>query len=98
MIGWVNTNVTNDTMESSQQEGGFNMIDTEAPVVEFTAHDRCDGCGAQAYTLARSEFGELLFCLHHRKASIDSLLDAGWEIIDDYAAIERLVDGQPAGV
>lgn len=33
----------------------------------FTAHDRCDRCGAQAY--ARFEFasgGELLFCAHHK--------------------------------
>ena len=74
------------------------MIDTEAPVIEFTAHDRCDRCGAQAYSLARCDVGELLFCLHHRGQHVDALMDNGWEIIDDYAAIERLVDGQPANV
>lgn len=71
------------------------MVDEETPLIEFTAHDRCDRCGAQAYSLARHEtFGELMFCLHHRKKFVDVMLDEGWEIIDDYEAISRLADNQ----
>lgn len=66
------------------------MIDEEFPLVEFTANDRCDGCGAQAYHLAVSEHGDLLLCLHHGKKSIDALVDEGWTVTSDYEAIERL--------
>lgn len=31
----------------------------------FTAHDRCDGCGAQAYVKVEAFDGEFLFCGHH---------------------------------
>lgn len=31
----------------------------------FTALDRCDRCGAQAYVEAEVEAGVLLFCSHH---------------------------------
>lgn len=75
------------------------MVDYEAPCIDFTAEDRCDRCGAQAYTLARHEdFGELMFCLHHRRENVDILLDEGWEIIDDYEAMSRLADNFPVPV
>lgn len=75
------------------------MIAEEAPLIEFNAHDRCDRCGAQAYTLASHEdFGELMFCLHHRKRHSDSLLDEGWTIVDDYEALSRLAPNMPAPV
>ena len=64
-------------------QGGLEMI-------EFSALDRCDRCGAQAYSLARMDGLELMWCLHHRKKYSASLLNEGWEIIDDYEAIERL--------
>lgn len=67
------------------------MVDNKMPVIEFTAHDRCDACGAQAYTLARhAEFGELLFCGHHSKAHRLSLFEEGWSISDDAEALESL--------
>lgn len=73
------------------------MVDDELPLIEFTADDRCDRCGAQAYTLARHEdFGELMFCLHHRKETVDTLMDTGWLVIDDYEAIERIVPQHPS--
>ena len=73
------------------------VIDEERPVLEFSALDRCDRCMAQAYTLASKDgFSDLLFCLHHRKEHEDALLLDGWEIIDDYEAISRLVDGPVA--
>lgn len=68
------------------------MIHEDLPLIEFTAQDRCDRCGAQAYSMARhEEYSSLLFCLHHRKQHYDMLLDSGWEVVDDYEAIERLV-------
>lgn len=76
------------------------MLDTEYPIIVFTAHDRCDACGAQAYTQAEREDmpAALLFCLHHRKRHIDALEQDGWTIVDDYEAISRLADNQYAGV
>lgn len=33
--------------------------------VPLTAHDRCDGCGSQAYVRVHLLDTELLFCMHH---------------------------------
>lgn len=68
----------------------------DTAMIEFTALDRCDRCGAQAYTCARSEFGELLFCAHHSRVYRDTLMDEGWEVIDDLEALSRLIDGPVA--
>lgn len=35
------------------------------PIMEITAHDRCDRCGAAAMIVATLLRGELLFCGHH---------------------------------
>lgn len=68
------------------------MLDSMTPVLQFTALDRCDACGAQAYSSASREdaSAELLFCLHHRKKHIDALLLDGWTVTDDTYAIENL--------
>lgn len=68
------------------------MVDTDTPLIEFSVEDRCDRCGAQAYSLARKHdaASELLMCLHHRREYADNMMDEGWEIVDDYEAIERL--------
>ena len=34
----------------------------------FTALDRCDRCGAQAFVRAVLTAGDLLFCAHHARA------------------------------
>lgn len=70
------------------------MVDKNDPVLVFTAHDRCDRCGAQAYTLVHHDDlpGELLFCVHHIREVGDKLLSDGWEIIGDAEAIEDLVN------
>lgn len=51
--------------------------DVELPDSEsFTAADRCDRCGAQAYYRYTFKAGDLLFCRHHQnkyKASLDSI-------------------------
>lgn len=72
------------------------MIDKDLPLIEFSALDRCDGCGARAYSAARREDmpQELLFCIHHRKQHEYALLDQGWEIIDGTEALEFLADSE----
>jgi hypothetical protein len=67
------------------------MIDQERPVIEFTAADRCDRCGAQAIVLAKSEDtgGELLFCGHHIFDLYDSLRDSGWFFVADGVQAEK---------
>lgn len=72
------------------------MLDTDLALIEFSALDRCDGCGARAYSAARRDDmpGELLFCIHHRREHKDMLLDNGWEIIDGTEALEQLADNE----
>lgn len=75
------------------------MIDNDLPVIDFTAEDRCDSCGAQAYAVAMKEgCADLLFCVHHRRKNYDALLDKGWMVIDDVAGLERLYPTLPASV
>lgn len=58
------------------------------------ATDRCDRCGAQAYTgwwLTRAK-GELLFCAHHDRQHEAALEAQQWQrLIDDRAALLKLV-------
>ena len=47
---------------------------TTAPAPHtFTATDRCDRCGAQAFMRAVLSSGDLLFCAHHGRAYGDAL-------------------------
>jgi hypothetical protein len=64
-------------------------------LVKFTAADRCDRCGAQAYALAQREDmpQPLLFCGHHRKRHFDALVENDWLVVDDYEAWERIANG-----
>ena len=39
----------------------------------FTAADRCDRCGAQAFVRAVLTSGDLLFCAHHAREYGDAL-------------------------
>lgn len=44
----------------------------------FTALDRCDGCGAQAYVRVELANGaELLFCAHHAREHHEKLRAEG---------------------
>ena len=62
--------------------------------------DRCDRCGAQAYTgWWRAEaHGELLLCAHHDREHADALEANGWNrLIDDRAALTTSVrEPEPA--
>ena len=65
-----------------------------APAAQFTALDRCDRCGAQAYV--RVEFaagGELLFCAHHAREHADKLQQVAAAIQDE---TNRLAPVPPA--
>lgn len=67
------------------------MIDYDAPMIDFSAEERCDRCAARAYTLAQHpEHGELMFCMHHSKEFRQGLFDDGWEIIDDTLGLEEI--------
>lgn len=66
------------------------MIDTKNPVVEFNAQDRCDRCGAQAYTSASKDGLELLFCAHHTKRHGPVLEAEGWKLAFDTVGLASL--------
>lgn len=63
---------------------------TQAPAFEnaqstpFTAHDRCDGCKAQAYTeFKNSAQQSLLFCGHHTVKHEVKLMEQGFQMVRD---------------
>lgn len=50
----------------------------------LTAADRCDRCGAQAYTRVTFLSGaELLFCAHHARMHEDKLREQAMHIHDE---------------
>lgn len=63
----------------------MNTVVSEAKpvVVSFTALDRCDRCGAQAYHRAEKEELSIILCNHHERDNRDKLLETGWTIISD---------------
>jgi len=66
-------------------------MNAQLELIEFTALDRCDRCNAQAHHAARKEgLSDLLFCGHHLKRHIDSLLDSGWTILSDNEGVKNL--------
>jgi hypothetical protein len=70
------------------------LLDEKNPVIDFSASDRCDRCGAQAYLYASKEDGfSLLLCGHHAKDHHDRLLDEGWTVVVDTEGYQSLVPG-----
>ncbi len=64
------------------------MITAVAPSPPFTALDRCDRCGAQAYVrVALSTGGELLFCAHHAREHADKLQQVAASIQDETGSL-----------
>jgi len=74
-------------------------VDTAvAPTPQFTALDRCDRCGAQAYV--RVELvsgGELLFCAHHAREHADKLQQVAASIHDDSERLSSTPASAPEG-
>ena len=55
-----------------------------APSPQFTALDRCDRCGAQAYVRVQLiSGGELLFCAHHAREHADKIQEVAARVHDD---------------
>ncbi|UDL15953.1 hypothetical protein QEH42_gp265 [Microbacterium phage Pumpernickel] len=74
-----------DTMEQT----------VEAPVEQpkvatLTAVDRCDTCGAQAYTRTRFTTGELDLCAHHFTKGEVKIREIALEILDERWRLEEL--------
>lgn len=60
------------------------MTTAVAPSPQFTALDRCDRCGAQAYVRVElSTGGELMFCAHHAREHADKLQQIAAAIQDE---------------
>jgi hypothetical protein len=62
------------------------MTATEMPTPSFTAHERCDRCGAQAFVRAVLTTGDLLFCAHHGR-EFGPALDAVALLVEDGTAM-----------
>lgn len=58
-------------------------------------NDRCDRCGAQAFTRATLAAGELLFCAHHGRAYLDKLVEVAEDIAMDDVPVDNRQQGQP---
>ncbi len=60
------------------------MTTAVAPSPKFTALDRCDRCGAQAYVRVElASGGELMFCAHHAREHADKLHQIATAIHDE---------------
>jgi hypothetical protein len=66
-------------------------VDTAfAPTPQFTALDRCDRCGAQAYVrIQLLSGGELLFCAHHAREHADKIQQVAAEIHDETGQLSK---------
>src|SRR3954451_21446687 len=60
-----------------------------APSPQFTALDRCDRCGAQAYVRVQLiSGGELLFCAHHAREHAEKIRNIAITIHDETGRLE----------
>lgn len=75
---------------------GMTTITEDLPAT-LNATDRCERCGAQAYTLfVHPEFGRLLFCAHHHRVHAAALLDQGFRLVLDLRHLLAPQKAQPA--
>ena len=67
-----------------------------APSPPFTALDRCDRCGAQAYVRVElASGGELLFCAHHAREHAEKLQDVAASIQDGSGQLAKTPRAAP---
>jgi hypothetical protein len=73
-------------------------VDTAfAPSPQFTALDRCDRCGAQAYVrIHLLSGGELLFCAHHAREHAEKLQQVAADIQDETGQLSKTPTTAPA--
>jgi len=57
-------------------------------MLELTALDRCDRCGAQAHHVASKPNKILMFCNHHYREHREALLEQYWIIESDVSPTE----------
>ncbi|QJC21684.1 DUF7455 domain-containing protein [Arcanobacterium buesumense] len=55
----------------------------------FTAADRCDACGAQAYVRVDMAAGSLMFCAHHARKYNAKLSEVALSIVDESEKVAR---------
>lgn len=62
--------------------------------IELTAADRCDSCGAQAWTRVwvAADKSELLFCKHHFERNEAKFRELDYMWVDDRAKINAKLD------
>ncbi|MGI8699706.1 MAG: DUF7455 domain-containing protein [Nocardioidaceae bacterium] len=73
------------------------MTTAVAPSPKFTALDRCDRCGAQAYVRVElASGGELMFCAHHAREHADKLHQVASTIHDETGTL-RPTGPTPSG-
>jgi hypothetical protein len=65
------------------------MTTTALAPHDFTALDRCDRCGAQAFVRALLTTGDLLFCAHHGRQYGDVLAATAMLIEDGSESINK---------
>jgi len=64
-----------------------------APSPQFTALDRCDRCGAQAYVRVQLiSGGELMFCAHHAREHADKLQEVAAHVHDETGQLASTAD------
>jgi hypothetical protein len=67
-----------------------------APSPQFTALDRCDRCGAQAYVRVElTNGGELLFCAHHAREHAEKLQIVAASIQDESGQLAKTPETAP---
>ncbi|MGH3506394.1 MAG: DUF7455 domain-containing protein [Nocardioidaceae bacterium] len=74
------------------------MSTAVAPSPQFTAVDRCDRCGAQAFVRVElTSGGELLFCAHHAREHLDKLQEVAAAIHDETGRLDTPSTSEPDG-
>jgi hypothetical protein len=67
------------------------------PEYELNESDRCDRCGAQAYTRWLMDALRLLMCAHHANHHDLALMAKGWELdVDERHRLDKYRLTEPA--
>jgi len=79
-----------------RERGEAHVTTAVAPSPQFTALDRCDRCGAQAYVRVElNSGGELLFCAHHAREHAEKLQLVAASIQDESGQLAKTPAAAP---
>jgi hypothetical protein len=82
--------------ELSRERKEAHVTTAVAPSPQFTALDRCDRCGAQAYVRVElTSGGELLFCAHHAREHAEKLQAVAAAIHDGSGQLAKTTSKAP---